>query len=193
MQVFYSHCLEILKHRANTFDEVNPKFGVEIDIRDFNNDLVLSHDHPTNQNLLLSEYLDKIRSDQFLAINIKSSEIEDDLIAILKKFKISNYFTFDWPIPSLLKALKKNLSCAFRLSEFEKDIFLNCSWVWIDSFQSIWYDAELITSLQKSGLKIALVSPEIHNRKSDLQKVKAIVNSVTVDAICTDLPDFWYK
>ena len=96
-------------------------------------------------------------------------------------------------IPSLLKALKKNLSCAFRLSEFEKDIFLNCSWVWIDSFQSIWYDAELITSLQKSGLKIALVSPEIHNRKSDLQKVKAIVNSVTVDAICTDLPDFWYK
>ena len=35
MQVFYSHCLEILKHRANTFDEVNPKFGVEIDIRDF--------------------------------------------------------------------------------------------------------------------------------------------------------------
>jgi hypothetical protein len=185
--------LKILKHRANTIDEINPKFGLEIDIRDFNSNLVLAHDHPTEQSILLSNYLKEIHPEQFLAINIKSSEIEDDLYSILNEFNISNYFTFDWPVPSLLKALTKNLSCAFRLSEFEKDIIPNCSWVWVDSFQGIWYDVEFITSLKKSGLKIALVSPELHNRKSDLEQVKEIVNSVKVDAICTDLPDFWYK
>ena len=62
----------------------------------------------------------------------------------------------------------------------------------IDSFQSIWYDANFLNSLKNSGLKLAIVSPEIHNRKSDLAQVKDIVNSVKVDAICTDLPDFWY-
>ena len=183
--------MEILKHRANTVDKINPKFGLEIDIRDYNNNLVLSHDPPDNHSTSLSNYLKNIHPEQFLAINIKSTEIEGDLHSILNDFHISNYFTFDWPIPSLLKALTKNLSCAFRLSEYEKDIIPGCNWVWVDSFESIWYNVEFLTSLKKSGLKIALVSPELHNRKSDLKQVKEIVNSIKVDAICTDLPDFW--
>ncbi len=102
--------MKILKHRANTIDEINPKFGLEIDIRDFNSNLVLAHDHPTEQSILLSNYLKEIHPEQFLAINIKSSEIEDDLYSILNEFNISNYFTFDWPVPSLLKSLTKNLN-----------------------------------------------------------------------------------
>ena len=191
MELFLNYCLEILKHRANSIEQINPKFGLEIDIRDYNNDLVLSHDYPTDQCISLSNYLKNISSSQLLAINIKSSEIENDLFTILEKYKIYNYFTFDWPVPSLMKALKKNLSCAFRLSEFEKDIVSNCKWVWIDSFQKIWYDSEFLESLKKSGLKIALVSPELHGRKSDLEQIKEIVSSINVDAICTDLPDFW--
>jgi len=183
--------LEILKHRTNTLDQIDPKLGLEIDIRDFNNTLVLSHDTPTNQSIFLADFLKEVPKKKLLAINIKSSEIENELHSILHDSKISNYFTFDWPVPSLIKALKKNLNCAFRLSEFEKDIIPDCTWVWIDSFHSIWYDVEFLASLKKSGLKIAMVSPELHNRKSDLEQVKAIVNSVKVDAICTDLPDFW--
>lgn len=184
--------LEILKHRANTLDQINLKFGLEIDIRDYNNKLVLAHDPPTSQNLLLSDFLKEISLNQLLAINVKSTEIENELHSILNEFNISNYFTFDWPVPSLLKALKQKLSCAFRLSEFEKDIIPGCDWVWIDSFQTIWYDSEFLNSLKRSGLKIAIVSPELHNRKSDLEQVKEIVNSIKVDAICTDLPDLWY-
>ena len=183
--------MEIINHRANTLDKINLKFGLEIDVRDFNNNLVLSHDQANNQSILLSSYLKEVNPDQLLAINIKSTEIEDDLYSILNEFKISNYFTFDWSIPSLVKALTKNLFCAFRLSEYEKDIIPGCDWVWIDSFEEIWYDTEFITSLKKHGLKIALVSPELHGREFDLKQVKDIVNSVRVDAICTDLPNFW--
>ena len=77
--------------------------------------------------------------------------------------------------------------------EYEKDIFSQCDWVWVDSFQTIWFDAEYLASLKKLGLKVALVSPELHNRKREMEQVKEIVNSVKVDAICTDLPDFWYR
>ena len=28
--------------------------------------------------------------------------------------------------------------------------------------------------------------------ESEVKKIKDIVNAVEVDAICTDLPDFWY-
>ncbi|KAF6245773.1 hypothetical protein [Nitrosopumilus sp. b2] len=184
--------MKILKHRVNSIDDVNPEMDLEIDVRDFNNELVLSHDHPNTNSLKLEDFLNHVSKNQLLAINIKSSEIEDDLFTILDDQKISNYFTFDWSIPSLLNALKKNLICAFRLSEYEKDIIPNCSWVWIDSFKSIWYDDNFLNSLKNSGLKLAIVSPELHNRKSDLEQVKEIVNSVKVDAICTDLPEFWY-
>jgi len=184
--------MEILKHRANSLHDIEPNLGLEIDIRDYKNELVLAHDHPDEQSVKLVDFLQNISKNSLLAINIKSSEIETELESILRKSNISNYFTFDWPLPSLLKALKCNLTCAFRLSEYEKNIIPNCSWVWIDSFHGIWYDADFLLTLKKSGLKLALVSPELHNRKSELDKVKNIVNTVKVDAICTDLPDFWY-
>ena len=186
-----SNCVEILKHRVNSISDICTEIGLEIDIRDFNNDLVLAHDHPSIHSLRFEDFLKKISKKQLLAINVKSSEIENEIKQTLLKFNISNYFTFDWPIPSLMKALKQNLVCAFRLSEYEKDIIPQCDWVWVDSFQTIWYDSDYLASLKEHGLKIALVSPELHNRKQELEQVREIVNSVKVDAICTDMPNFW--
>ena len=112
-------------------------------------------------------------------------------LKILSRSKTTNYFTFDWPVTSLHNAINHDLNCAFRLSEYEKDIVPNCPWVWLDSFNGIWYDADFLISLKKSGIKLAIVSPELHNREADISKVKDIVNAVKVDAMCTDIPEFW--
>jgi hypothetical protein len=184
--------MEILKHRINSYHEIEPSIGLEIDVRDFNNELVLSHDHPTFESIKFNDFLKNISKNQLLAINIKSTEIENEIKESLETAKITHYFTFDWAIPSLIKALNRELVCAFRLSEYEQEIFSQCNWVWIDTFQSIWFDAEYLASLKNLGFKIALVSPELHNRKVEMKQVKEIVNSVKVDAICTDLPDYWY-
>ncbi len=183
--------MEIIKHRVNSLKQISPNFGIEIDIRDYRGELVLSHDCSTKQNIKLNDFLKFVSKNQLLAINIKSSEIELNLKTILKNSKITNYFTFDWPVPSLIKALDFDINCAFRLSEYEKEIIPNCNWVWIDSFKDIWFDADFLNSLKHSGLHLAIVSPELHDRKHDLKKLKEIVDLVEVDAICTDLPDFW--
>lgn len=184
--------MEVLKHRANDIDFTKQDFGLEIDVRDFNDNLVISHDHPTEKSILLSDYLTNVKEDTLLAINVKSTEIEKELKNILNEFNIERYFTFDWPIPALIKAQNNDLTCAFRLSEFEKDIFSSCEWVWIDCFNSIWYDEKVLFSL-KEKFKIAIVSPELHNRKSEMEKVKEILSKVEVNAICTDEPEFWIK
>ena len=181
----------IIKHRVNSIKEINPKFGLEIDISEYNNKLVLAHDHPNEQSVKLEDFITYAPKNSFLAINIKSVGIEAELKIILSRSKITNYFTFDWPISSLHKAISHDLNCAFRLSEYEKDIIPNCSWVWLDSFNEIWYDVDFLISLKKYRIKLAIVSPELHNRKSDIDKVKDIVNAVKVDAICTDMPEFW--
>ena len=185
--------MEILKHRVNSFENIDKNFGMEIDIRDHNGELVLSHDIPDSSSLIkLDDFLTKIDTNKLLALNIKSAEIEKNLKKIVSDFNLKNYFTFDWAIPSLIKAQKNNLICAFRLSEFEKELFPNCSWIWIDSFKEIWYDAKTLTDLKNKGFKLALVSPELHNRTNDLEKFEKIVNTGLADAICTDNPEYWY-
>ena len=91
----------------------------------------------------------------------------------------------------MIKSIKCNLSCAFRLSEYEKEIIPNCTWVWVDCFEKIWYDSNFLSFLKDLHLKIALVSPELHGRTSEIKKFEAIVNSISVDAICTDMPEYW--
>ena len=181
----------IIKHRVNSIKEINPKFGLEIDIHNYNNKLVLAHDHPNEQSIKLENFITHIPKNSLLAINIKNEEVEAELKIILSRSKTTNYFTFDWPVTSLHNAINHDLNCAFRLSEYEKDIVPNCPWVWLDSFNGIWYDADFLISLKKSGIKLAIVSPELHNREADISKVKDIVNAVKVDAMCTDMPEFW--
>ena len=181
----------IIKHRVNSIKEINPKFGLEIDIHNYNNKLVLAHDYPNEQSIKLEDFITHIPKNSLLAINIKNEEVEAELKIILSRSKTTNYFTFDWPVTSLRNAINHDLNCAFRLSEYEKDIVPNCPWVWLDSFNGIWYDADFLISLKKSGIKLAIVSPELHNREADISKVKDIVNAVKVDAMCTDIPEFW--
>lgn len=183
--------MEILKHKVNSYDEIDSNFGIELDIRDQNGDLVVSHDVPTYPSIKLVDFLKKIDKRKLVALNIKSTEIEKSLKKIISDADLKNYFTFDWPIPSLIKAQNNNLICAFRLSEYEKELFPNCSWIWIDSFKHIWYDEKILAELKDKGFNLALVSPELHGRENDLEKFKKIVNAGLVDAICTNKPEYW--
>lgn len=185
--------MQILKHRIDAISDIDQQFGIEIDIRDYNKEIVLAHDYPTKDSIKLTDFLKHVNHNALLAINIKSSQIENELHKIITESKIENYFTFDWSIPSLLKALTKKLICAFRISEYEKEIIPNCSWVWVDAFHSVWYDKNFLNSLKNMGLKLAIVSPELHNREFELDKVKEIVKDGIADAICTDLPQYWIK
>lgn len=77
---------------------------------------------------------------------MKSNEIENQLKLDLDQNNIKNYFTFNWSVPSLSKALNIKLSCAFRLSEYEQLSKINCSGLWIDAFHSIGYDETIDTT-----------------------------------------------
>lgn len=185
--------MEILKHRVNSFDQIDNNFGLELDVRDQNGDLVVSHDLPIASTIKLEDFLQKIDKNKLIAINIKSVEIEKNLKKIVSDANLKNYFTFDWPIPSLLKAQNNDLICAFRISEYEKELFPNCSWVWVDSFKEIWYDTKILSDLKDKGFKLALVSPELHGRENDIEKFEKIVNTGLADAICTNNPEYWCK
>jgi len=184
--------MEILKHRVNSVDEINQNFGAEIDVRDHNETLVLSHDYPNSQSQKLDDFLKKFPKEKLLAINVKSCGIEKKLALILKNYEVK-YFAFDFSFPYLFDAIKNNITCALRLSEYEKELLEGPKWTWIDSFHSIWFDEKYVQSIKNLGYSIAIVSPELHGRnvKNEFKQIESLIDKGLVDAICTDNLEMW--
>ena len=194
----------IICHRKNTIKQLidtSTEYGVEIDVRSYNNKIILNHDPMKN-----GEFLDKwIRkyNHKFLIINIKEEGLEKYIIKILKNKKIKDFFFLDQSFPFLIKTLNSNETrCAIRFSEYEDIKTINnlkkkINWVWVDHFSKFPLNKSISNSLKKKNIKICIVSPEIV-KKTSIQNLKKLKNSIQkknihIDAVCTKNPEIWNK
>jgi hypothetical protein len=201
--------MEIIAHRGtwdtlekqNTIQSFYNSFelnlGIETDIRDLNGKLVISHNCPING--LVSSIDDfflsynQSKSINTLALNIKSDGLQVLLDQKLSQYKIDNYFVFDMSIPDALGYVKKDFKIYTRQSEFELEpIFYDKAiGVWLDSFNSTWFDISLISNHLQNGKKVAIVSSELHKREKYelwhmLKEDNIYLNNNIL--LCTDLP-----
>ena len=170
-------------------------FGTETDIRDFNGNLVISHDIPNENSILIDDFfkLYTSQSNSLLALNIKSDGLQSILKNKLEKFNVQNYFVFDMSVPDTLGYLKNGISFFSRQSEFEMiPVFYDqAEGIWLDSFHKEWYDLNLIINHIEKGKKVAIVSSELHGRNhmdlwefiktSNLYKEENLI-------LCSDFP-----
>lgn len=181
-------------HRINTVEELKKipqHFGVEIDLRDKNERIILQHD-PFKDGEDFEMYL-KNYDHALLILNIKSERIEFKVLELLQKYNIKNYFFLDSSFPmiyTLSQLGEKNI--AVRFSEFEGlDTILKVKdrvrWVWIDCFSRLPIDRLSFSKLKLAGLKICLVSPELQGRDSDIEIYASGLKKegFVFDAICT--------
>ena len=90
----------VIKHRINTIEElisVDPKYGVEIDIRSQNNDLILAHD-PFSDGVLFKEWLQHYKH-SLIILNIKEEGLEKRILQYMEEFKIKEFFFFRSILP----------------------------------------------------------------------------------------------
>lgn len=192
-------------HRINKsceLDNVENDQGIELDLRDQGDKLILSHD-PFNTGEEFEQFLKKYTK-QFIILNIKSERIEYKILELLKKYNIQNYFFLDSSFPMIYQLNKiDEKKIAIRFSEFEsiesvekvKDLV---EWVWIDCFNDSPLDKKSYNMIKKLGLKICLVSPELqgHDKnKIDMFKESIKNNKFKIDAICTKYYNikYWKK
>lgn len=173
-------------------------FGTETDIRDYNGELVISHDIPNENCMTLDFFLNMYKtsseSDLFLALNIKSDGLQLKLKEKLGEFGIENYFAFDMSIPDTLGYLRNNMNTFSRHSEYEPiPAFYNESkGIWLDAFNLIWYDDKIILDHIRKGKKVAIVSPELHKRNHlELWEYLKInyLHQLEDIILCTDIPE----
>jgi len=171
-------------------------FGIETDFRDLNGSLVVSHDVPVNGAMKVEEFINlykKLPVSAPMALNIKC----DGLYALVKKLiadsGMANYFVFDMSVPDTRGYIAEQIPVFTRLSEYETaPAFLEQSrGVWLDAFESEWYDAAVIKNLLDCNKQVAIVSPELH-RRPHLKLWQFLkenyLHQNTLVSLCTDFP-----
>lgn len=186
--------MEFIAHRINTVEElkqVPQEYGVELDLRDHGDRLILQHD-PFKDGEDFEKYL-KHYNHGTMILNIKSERIEHRVLELIQKYNIPQYFFLDSSFPMihlLSKGGEKNL--ALRFSEFEGlDTILTMAgkvdWVWVDCFTKLPITVENYNILKENGFRICLVSPELQGQAEKLEEYKKYLqdNGIVFDAICT--------
>lgn len=193
--------VEILAHRGfwKSVEEKNQKvaferafdfgFGIETDLRDVCGKIVISHDMPKGDEITFEEVLKIMNGRNLpLALNIKADGQAKEIQRLLEKYNHTNYFTFDMSIPEMVVQHKVGLSVFTGLSDIitQPIMFEEAEGVWLDCFNSDWFNESDILKLLDKGKKVCIVSPDLHKReyKTIWQKYRNIDGIM----LCTDFP-----
>ena len=192
----------IVKHRVNNSKELkklNNDYGVEIDLRSKSKTIYLHHD-PYTKGELFSKWI-KHYNHKLLVLNVKEEGLEEQILKILKKNKIKNFFFHDQTFSTILKNMHKT-NVSIRFSEYEglkkmNILFNKIKWLWIDNFTEINLEKKFFLFLKKYKVKICIVSPELV-KKDRIKEINNIIrklkkNNLKIDAVCTKQPKFWLK
>jgi hypothetical protein len=187
-----------IQHRVNTIAQLKQTpthFGVELDLRDRGERLVLQHD-PFQDGEDFEEYLRQYRH-ALMILNVKSERIEHRVLELVRSAGIRDYFFLDCSFPmirTLVAAGEHRI--ALRYSEFEPvesalALAGQVDWVWVDCFTKMPLEDRSYARL-KRHFKLCAVSPELQGRDAGtIQGYREQLRRYPVDAICTKRPDLW--
>ena len=194
--------MRLVAHRVNTTSQLqstDPRYGVEVDIRTYNGELIIHHD-PFVRGELFDKWIEAYRHN-LLILNVKEEGLEDRLISKLKVKGIVDYFFLDQSFPFLVKVSNRGEQrCSVRVSEFECiDTALalagRVGWVWVDCFSYFPLYEQDASQLKQAGFQICIVSPELQGRDADseIPLLASLLQerNIAADAVCTKRPDLW--
>lgn len=194
--------MHYIAHRINTIaqlEQVPPEYGVELDLRNAGDRLVLQHDpFVTGQVTDFEEYLQHFRHGTMI-LNIKSERIEPRVLELLTQYEINDYFFLDSSFPMIRQLVKHGeRRIAVRFSEYEPieaalALAGQIDWVWVDCFTRMPLTPDAYRRLTQH-FKLCIVSPELQGRSVEsIASFAAGMQPYAIDAICTKRPDLWQR
>lgn len=188
----------LIAHRINTIAQlqaVPTDYGVELDLRDSGERLILQHD-PFSSGEDFEKYLQHWRH-RLMILNIKSERIEHRVLELVHKYHVRDYFFLDSSFPMIRQLVKAGeRKVAVRFSEFEPvesalALAGQVDWVWVDCFSKMPLDGRTYGLLRRH-FKLCAVSPELQGRPAEtIADYAKELSSYPLDAVCTKRPDLW--
>lgn len=188
----------LIEHRVNTVEHlrrVPPWCGVEVDIREAGGTLCLAHD-PFGAGERLEDWL-KVYQHALIVFNVKCDGLEEPILKLIEKFRISEFFFLDVAYPTLVRLVRRGIrQVAVRYSEVEPmELALafkgKVNWVWVDCFTHVPLNKGSYQQLHE-WFKICVVSPELQRHpRPMIQALRRELDGMAVDAVCTNLREEW--
>jgi glycerophosphoryl diester phosphodiesterase len=143
--------------------------GVELDVRDLDGTLVVSHDPPLAGVLTFDAVVaawGEHANAGALAINVKADGLDQMLATALRETDPARSFVFDMSIPDALSYVRAGIPYFARHSDVEPEpaLYADAAGVWLDDFAGGFITAQRIAAHVKRGKRVAVVSPELHGR-----------------------------
>lgn len=190
--------IEIIAHRGcvNGSDNIIKNFpyfveneiGVELDLRLGKNGPYVSHDK-TENGKPFEEICKTYRNSKVkFAFHIKEQDSINQVIEIVKKYSIENYFVFNtdnFELSNFVGAEKN----ALYLNQ--KPIFSNEKFLWCDESQRKWFTKDIFLELHKKNKIIYGMSLELIktcNEEDIIMEWKRLID-LGIDGICTNYPE----
>jgi glycerophosphoryl diester phosphodiesterase len=144
-------------------------WGVELDVRDLDGELVISHDPPAAGALPFAAVVDAYVGHGCpgrLAVNVKADGLEALIAGALRAVDPARWFAFDMSVPDSLRYASAGLPYYSRHSEIEPDpaLYDGSAGVWLDDFYGGFVTEDRIAAHLAAGKQVAVVSPELHKR-----------------------------
>lgn len=187
-----------IAHRINTAAQlkaVPPEYGVEIDLRDRGDRLILQHD-PFGDGEDFEAWLPHFRH-RLIILNVKSERIEHRVLEMVRRFGVSDYFFLDCSFPMIRTLVRQcERKIAVRFSEYEPiesclALAGQVEWVWVDCFTKMPLDPASYSRL-KRHFKLCAVSPELQGRPPEtIGDYARELAPYPMDAVCTKRPELW--
>ncbi|MCA9400986.1 MAG: hypothetical protein KC713_05130 [Candidatus Omnitrophica bacterium] len=186
--------MHVIAHRINTIRDLKNlprEFGVEVDVRDEGQNLILQHD-PFKTGESFEEYL-KNYCHGTMIVNVKSERIEDRILELLHAYNIEDFFFLDSSFPMIMRLIQRGENrVALRYSEYESvESIMRLSgkvqWVWVDGFQKLTLTSKESDILREAGFRLCLVSPELQGRDADIEMYQDKIKDqqLCLQAVCT--------
>jgi hypothetical protein len=190
--------MQLIEHRINTVEKlrgVPPAHGVELDLRDCGERLILQHD-PFLDGEDFADYLRQYRHGPMI-LNVKSERVEPRVLELVRAAGVRDYFFLDCSFPMIRWLVRKGeRRVAVRFSEYEPvesalALAGQVEWVWVDCFSKMPLTAETYAALRRH-FKLCAVSPELQGRPVEsIPAYAAALRPYPVDAVCTKAPASW--
>jgi glycerophosphoryl diester phosphodiesterase len=178
-------------------------FDVEFDVNaDDEGRLVLTHDaRAWSPEREPSEFLAAAAPGQLHALNVKSLETLDDLLAVLDAAGTRDrFFLFDFellgaPRELLAKVQRRGYRVAHRVSEREPYLEEYAAdpsvrTIWLDELDERWVRRHHVRELRAAGKDVVYVSPDLHGERDPdaLERRWRALADWGATGICTDYP-----
>ncbi len=168
-------------HRVNEralLKTIEPRYGIEIDIRADGSRLMLNH-WPFRGGEPLIDFLDEYRH-RLLVLNIKEAGIEEEVLRLVRERALGDHFLLDVEFPYIYRASRAGeRAIAMRYSEDEAietvlNYAGNVDWVWVDTNTRLPLDPATVNQL--SPFRTCLVCPDRWGRPQDIPAYAAQMN-----------------